>query len=172
MWCAWTHQTKLHFFGEMNLTKFGQKSFLRFIFGLHNFSPSVLDAIKIQTELKLAHPKFDWLDSFYVSKSFQMPLCTYNFFFLFQNYGLLEEKQAKERSPIQDSKNFELTCNQMKEVLAKVYETKQSGRKSTEVLSELKTDFLMHFLTLKKLNRHSEPKFENLIRKLFILLCH
>jgi len=69
------------------------------------------------------------------------------------NYGLLEEKQAKERSPIQDSKNFELTCNQMKEVLAKVYETKQSGRKSTEVLSELKTDFLMHFLTLKKLNR-------------------
>ena len=54
----------------------------------------------------------------------------------------------------------------MKEVLAKVYETKQSGRKSTEVLSELKTDFLMHFLTLKKLNRHSEPKFENLIQKL------
>ena len=100
-------------------------------------------------------------------------LLIYWFFFsIFQNYGLLEEKQAKERSPIQDSKNFELTCNQMKEVLSKVYETKQSGRKSTEVLSELKTDFLMHFLTLKKLNRHNEPKFENLIQKLFILLCH
>ena len=58
----------------------------------------------------------------------------------------------------------------MKEVLAKVYETKQSGRKSTEVLSELKTDFLMHFLTLKKLNRHSEPKFENLIKN-YLFCC-
>jgi hypothetical protein len=52
----------------------------------------------------------------------------------------------------------------MKEVLAKVYETKQSGRKSTE-LSELKTDFLMHFLTLKKLNRHSGPKLKILSKK-------
>ena len=48
---------------------------------------------------------------------------------------------------------FEETCNKMKDVLSKVYETKQSGRKSTEILSELKTDFLMQFTTLKKLNR-------------------
>ena len=41
----------------------------------------------------------------------------------------------------------------MKEILSKVYEVKQSGRKSSEVLSELKTDFLMQFMTLKKLNR-------------------
>jgi len=69
------------------------------------------------------------------------------------NYGLLEEKQAKERSPSQDSKNFEDTCNKMKDILSKVHEVKQSGRKSSDVLSELKTDFLMQFMTLKKLNR-------------------
>ena len=74
-------------------------------------------------------------------------------FIVLQNYGLLEEKQAKERSPRKDSKMFEETCNKMKDVLSKVYETKQSGRKSTEILSELKTDFLMQFTTLKKLNR-------------------
>ena len=43
----------------------------------------------------------------------------------------------------------------MKQILIKVHDVKQSssGRKSSEALTELKNDFLMHFLTLKKLNR-------------------
>ena len=43
----------------------------------------------------------------------------------------------------------------MKQILGKVLEIKQSSnsRKSSEPLNELKTDFLMHLMTLKKLNR-------------------
>ena len=74
---------------------------------------------------------------------------------ILQNYGPLEEKQAKERSAAKDSAKFKGTCNDMKQILGKVLEIKQSSnsRKSSEPLNELKTDFLMHLMTLKKLNR-------------------
>lgn len=70
------------------------------------------------------------------------------------DYGQLEEKQAKERSAESDTQVFKSTMVKMKEILGKVQEIKLSGsRKSNPQLNDLKVDFLMHLMTLKKLNR-------------------
>ena len=70
------------------------------------------------------------------------------------DYGQLEEKQAKERPAEQDTQVFKSTMGKMKEILGKVQEIKLSGsRKTTPQLNDLKVDFLMHLMTLKKLNR-------------------
>lgn len=73
------------------------------------------------------------------------------------DFGQLEEQQALERTAEQDSKLFRETCASMKSILAKMLEVKtgktSKKTKATETLPELRTQFLLQFLTLKKLNR-------------------
>ena len=77
-----------------------------------------------------------------------------DFLFFLKDYGPFEEKQAIERPASKDSANFKITCDNMKQILGKVLEAKQSTpRKSSEFMAELKTDFLMNIMSLKKLNR-------------------
>ena len=74
----------------------------------------------------------------------------------FKDYGILEEKKVEERTADQDSIVFDETILKMKDILWKTYEAKQSSigsKKPSEALLEMKKDFLMQFMTLKKLNR-------------------
>lgn len=82
------------------------------------------------------------------------------------DFGQLEEKQALERPAEKDSAAFKATCTKLKEILTKIHEIKQAsgpnaGRKSSEALTELKNDFLMSLLTLKKLNRLDKLRTKN-----------
>ena len=80
-----------------------------------------------------------------------------------QDYGPFEEKQAMERPAAKDSAYFKATCNSMRGTLGKILEVKQNSgsRKSSESLTELKTDFLMHLMSLKKLNRLDKLRTKN-----------
>lgn len=68
-----------------------------------------------------------------------------------------------ERPAAKDSAYFKSTCNSMRGTLGKILEVKQnpSSRKSSESLTELKTDFLMHLMSLKKLNRLDKLRTKN-----------
>ncbi len=75
----------------------------------------------------------------------------------------MEEQQAAVRPAEKDSQMFRTACSDMKSLLTKIYEIKQAPAKkaNTEALGELKNQFLMHVLTLKKLNRLDKIRVRN-----------
>jgi hypothetical protein len=88
-----------------------------------------------------------------------------NFLLLFQDYGKLEERQAQDRSAEKDTVMFKSTCDKMKDLLTKIHEAKNtastSGGRKSESMTDLKNEFLMHFLSLKKLNRLDKLRTKN-----------
>lgn len=60
---------------------------------------------------------------------------------------------------------FKSTCDKMKDLLTKIHEAKNtastSGGRKSESMTDLKNEFLMHFLSLKKLNRLDKLRTKN-----------
>ena len=88
---------------------------------------------------------------------------------LYAEITKMEERQSDARTAEQDSKIFSETCNEMKNLLDQMLEvklaykiasknsnaspTKEAAGKVQQDLTELRTNFSLMFLTLKKLNR-------------------
>ena len=66
-----------------------------------------------------------------------------------------------ERPAAKDSAYFKSTCNSMRGTLGKILEVKQNPSSRRSDLTELKTDFLMHLMSLKKLNRLDKLRTKN-----------
>lgn len=68
-----------------------------------------------------------------------------------------EEKEARDRTAAQDSKMFVEICDKIRKILDQMHQIRKTTSKKNQSkvneMNNLRSEFSMHFLTLKKLNR-------------------